>query len=79
LNLYKSIRLLLNLNAKICNYRKTNLSFVQNKIYLYLDFKQQNVINKLKIALTNALIIRILNYFILIDEIISIINFSLKD
>ena len=40
--------------------------------------KQKNVINILKLILTTASILRLLNYFSLIDEIILVVNFSLK-
>ena len=52
--------------------------FLKNEKFFMWAEEQKNVINILKLILTTASTLRFLNYFLLIDEIILTINFSLE-
>ena len=53
--------------------------FLKNEEFFVWKKKQKIAMNILKLTLTIAFVLKFLNYFSLIDEIILTVNFNLKE
>ena len=77
-NFHWCLRVLSNINYKFYYYYFFYLSSFEKRRVLYVSRKTENVMNILKLILTTASTLRSLNYSFITDEIILIVNFSLK-